>query len=134
MSSFGLNIGYLIKAVKLSQAEFNMKSKVAKLDENYKVCDCPSNSMYIFVCDQKWLYYLLDLPAEKRSHRHVSTSVFGFERLIHYSNVMSHVMIHVCVACPTVLCLGYPEGQTYLHAFSFSDLSLSICRLCLHLL
>lgn len=43
------NIGYLISAVKVSQAEFNKKSKVPKLDEDYKACDCPSASSSIYM-------------------------------------------------------------------------------------
>lgn len=52
------NTGSLISAVKVSQAEFNEKSKVAKLDKNDKACDCLSTSSQLYVCDQKWLHYV----------------------------------------------------------------------------
>lgn len=48
------NTGYLISAVKVSRAEFNKKSKVAKLDENYRACD-PS----VFVWHHKLLHHTL---------------------------------------------------------------------------
>lgn len=117
------NIGYLISAVKLSQAEFNMKSKVAKLEDFQSVW--LSIKLDVHFCVRPEMALLLIRSADRKQT--FRRSQFW---LIDYSNGMSHVH----VACPPVLCLSYPEGQTYLHAFSLSDLSLSICRLCLHLL
>ncbi len=78
------NIGYLISAVKVSQAEFNKKSKVPKLDKNYKACDCPSTSTFLCVRPDMASLFVVRAASRrstfKHSHRYILAFVFGFER------------------------------------------------------
>lgn len=92
------NIGYLISAVKVSQAEFNKKSKVPKLDEDYKACDCPSASSSIYMNATRKIApsFVVRAASEKHDFQAFLYISIGFcvwvwgRARIDYANIMSH--------------------------------------------